>query len=133
MEFLLVVSAFCATFSFAGGIATLIQSGPILLFIITVVGGVLVAHLAYRTAIDAAAEYGEQMRSSMDLYRLDLLKQMQFGYPSTVAEESEMWKEFDRALTAGESRSTRYVDPTKPANNSPRRSAWRSSGQKHRA
>jgi hypothetical protein len=58
----------------------------------TAAGGVVVAWLAYRSALGPARVYGELVRSMYDLYRGDLLAKLGFALPDTLAGERELWK-----------------------------------------
>jgi hypothetical protein len=54
--------------------------------------GVVVAWLAYRSALGPARVYGELVRSMYDLYRGDLLAKLGFAPPDTLTGERELWK-----------------------------------------
>ncbi|MGH3915375.1 MAG: hypothetical protein ACRDTC_18500 [Pseudonocardiaceae bacterium] len=109
VDFLLVVSFLSALFGFLGGSIVLIYSGPVALFLASVLFGFGLAHLSYSSAVSAAVEYGEQIRASVDLYRLDLLRQLKFRQPSNVLEETAIWSEFDDFLRKGHPRRSNYV------------------------
>jgi hypothetical protein len=53
------------------------------------------AYAFYLSGIRAATEYAEQMRSGVELYRLELLKWMKVKQPKNLAEEVKSW---DRLL-----------------------------------
>ncbi|MCU0263704.1 MAG: hypothetical protein MUF09_08520 [Candidatus Nanopelagicales bacterium] len=108
VDFLLVVSFFSGAFSLAGGAVILVNGGHPGLFVGCVLIGATLAHLAYLTAVSAAKEYGEQMRASVDLFRLQLLKQLGFPTPSTPEQENRMWGEFQDMLQRGHKRATPY-------------------------
>jgi len=64
----------------------------IVVWIGTVVGFLLLSHLAYLGSISAASAWGAKVKGAFDLYRNDLLKQL--GYdrlPSTLKEEKNLW------------------------------------------
>jgi hypothetical protein len=119
VDFLLVVSTLSALFGFIGGCTMLIVNGPVLLFVGLVLGGFGLARFAYSAAVDAAVEYGEQIRASMDLFRLELLRQLQFAEPADAAEEISSWKEFDRGLRYGAPRRSRYESPQRKPEDPP--------------
>lgn len=108
LDFLLVVTFLTSVFTVLAGSLVLAFNGPIWLFIGTVVGGALLARLAYETAVGAAVEYGEQIRASMDLFRLALLRQMNYPIPQDSSEEAIFWAEFEDFLKRNHPRSTPY-------------------------
>ncbi len=58
----------------------------------TAAGGLIVAWLAYRSALGPARVYSELVRSMYDLYRGDLLARLGFALPDTLTGERELWK-----------------------------------------
>lgn len=114
LDFLLVVTFLSALFTAVGGTVVLVLTGPIWLFVGCVAGGALLARLSYETAVGAAVEYGEQIRASMDLFRLDLLRQMNYPAPQGSREEAALWAEFEASLKRGDRRKTPYA-PAPPA------------------
>jgi hypothetical protein len=63
------------------------------LFLVCLVGGFALAHLAYTSAVAAATELGETMRASFDLYRNELLIRLRWPLPADSKEEREIWQE----------------------------------------
>jgi Domain of unknown function DUF11 len=64
---------------------------------------VLVSHLSYRAAVDAALAWGEMVKGSFDLYRWDLLKQLGFTQPpKTMEEERELWGNISQQMVFGD-------------------------------
>jgi hypothetical protein len=114
LEFLLVVSTLAGLFAFAGGTLLLVFEASPLSFTAVVLGGAGIAWLAYTSAVHAAIEYGEKMRASIDLYRLDLLQQLRYPAPRSLAEEQRYWREFGQ-LFEGTDRRTPYASPPPPA------------------
>jgi hypothetical protein len=53
--------------------------------------GAIGAYLAYLSAIEAAREYGDHLRSVFDVYRLPLLRALHVPVPETAAEEQARW------------------------------------------
>jgi len=68
-----------------------------------IIGFVVLAFLFYSLAIGRARAWGSTIRTSFDLYRLDLLKQ--FGYshvPETLEEERGIWSTIGQRLIFGD-------------------------------
>ncbi len=108
VDLLLVVSTLSALFGFVGGSTVLVVNGPILLFAGLVLGSFGLARVAYSSAVVAAVEYGEQIRTSMDLFRLELLRQLRYPEPRNLAEEERSWVEFTKILRYGTKRRSEY-------------------------
>jgi hypothetical protein len=82
----------------------------------TAVGALVVALLAYRSAIGATIAYGELIRTSFDLYRRAVLAQMGLTPPATLAEERELWMALGQQLYRGASSRSellRFGEPRK--------------------
>jgi len=106
---LLVVATGSALFGLISGVGIVALNGSVLMFVCCVLSAAAISYLAYRTSVQAAIEYGEQMRASMDLYRLELLRAMRFGTPRTQEEELAMWTDFEGMLRRGDKRRSAYV------------------------
>jgi hypothetical protein len=109
VDFLLVVATGSALFGLISGVGIVALNGSVLMFVCCVLSAAAISYLAYRTSVQAAIEYGEQMRASMDLYRLELLRAMRFGTPRTQEEELAMWTDFEGMLRRGDKRRSAYV------------------------
>lgn len=95
LEFLLVISLWFATAGLAGGSLVLGLGGSPVLAVAWSVGGILAAYLAYVSAIWSAVEYGEQLRTSMELFRLALFEQLRIDTPTNLQEEREAWSRLE--------------------------------------
>jgi hypothetical protein len=65
---------------------------------------VVLAYIAYRLAISAAAEWGQWVKSAFDLYLPELRRKLEFTKPNTSEEERAMWDRFSKAIIYGEAR-----------------------------
>jgi hypothetical protein len=61
----------------------------------------LVSRLFYELSVKAAMQYGDRLRASFDLFRLDLLKQLGFGRPTKLSEERETWQKLSQLVVYG--------------------------------
>lgn len=95
LEFLLVVSAWCASFAGISCTVGLTFGTPPNVVAACCGGGMLLAYLAYRSAIPAALQYGNRLRAGFDLYRLDLLERLTFKRPRSLSEEAALWSAVD--------------------------------------
>jgi hypothetical protein len=93
VDLMMVVSAFSALFSITSAIGILIFL-PIRWGFFGYVGsGFLLSYAAYLAAVQAALSFGEQIKSSFDLYRWDLLKKLNLEMPATYEEERQIWEQ----------------------------------------
>jgi hypothetical protein len=93
MEFLLILSALATIFGTVSGIYLLVIAASVWLFLLCFWGGLAVAILAYRSSLGAAQLYAELLRSTFDLYRLDVLTAMRLPAPTGAAAERQRWTE----------------------------------------
>lgn len=61
----------------------------------------IISYFFYRLSIGAAFELGEMVRSSFDLFRLDLMKALQRPRPATLAAEQAQWDELSGLAVYG--------------------------------
>jgi hypothetical protein len=61
-------------------------------------GGMLLSRLCYRAAVSQAVEFGSMVQVAFDLYRHEILKQMEVETPSDLAEERALWRRLTREL-----------------------------------
>ena len=54
-------------------------------------GALILSRLAYRAAVSQAAEVGNMLRVAFDLYRYDILDQLDRPHPETLADERALW------------------------------------------
>jgi hypothetical protein len=111
----LVVVATLAT-AFAGvAVGAAVWPGlPIMVWAPAVAGAVLAVASSYRAAVNAAAEFGELVRSCFDLYRHALLDHLGFARPATIEEERALWQAVQQQLyrrAADRPELLRYADP----------------------
>ncbi|MEV3993931.1 hypothetical protein AB0J57_34140 [Streptomyces sp. NPDC049837] len=107
MEAGLVTATLFAAFALYAGTLLMLGRDRWWLFACCFGGGMLVARLFYRTAVSAAIGYAEQLKAAFDVYRLDLLRQLDGaaapdGAPGTIppswtapadpAEERHRWQ-----------------------------------------
>lgn len=93
LDFMLVISALSGIFALLSGVYLLIIKASGGLFLLCFWGGCLVGWLAYQGALGSAVVYAELIKSSFDLYRNELLKQMRLPLPKTPQEEMKQWRE----------------------------------------
>jgi len=119
-----LAARFCVTFLAAAVIAAafLVPHGW---WLTTAAGALLLAHISYRSALTAAAAYGQAIQAAVDLHRFDLLHALHLPLPANLTGEiqaNEQLSEFLRqpleyvyALTNGQGLDFTY-EHGQPAN-----------------
>jgi hypothetical protein len=85
----------------------LLTVGPWLWFDFRIWGTIAVVQLVagaffYFLSVNAATQYGDMIRSCFDLFRLDLLRQLQFERPSSLKEERTLWERISQLVVYGD-------------------------------
>jgi hypothetical protein len=74
-----------------GGPMLILVGGHWLAAVITIVGGFLLARLCYRAATSQAMEVANLVKVGFDLYRHDILRQMDLEVPADLDAERALW------------------------------------------
>lgn len=59
-------------------------------------------YILYSIAVNVAEDFSLYIRASFDLYRVNLLRQMNWKPPKTIMEERDLWEDFSRFLIASD-------------------------------
>lgn len=73
-----------------------------------VLGAGILAYLTYRLAVPAAIAWGQQVKAVYDLYRRELLVQMELPPPPTLAEEKALWVQVSQFMMYWEETPFRF-------------------------
>ncbi len=95
---------------FAPGLARLSSQNYLVFGILFLIMG----YVIYRVALPAAEAFGLLVRSAFDLYRFDLLRQMNYPIPGTIEKEKDIWRKISDYLIADTkitSRKTGFLFP----------------------
>jgi len=115
LEFMLVISLWFALSGAGGAVVLLLSGDSATLASAWFLAGAALAYLTYVSAIWAAVEYGEQLRTAMELYRLDLLAQLRLSVPTDLNEERSAWLRLTDFVGAGiADPDQRYEIPSEP-------------------
>jgi hypothetical protein len=85
-----------------------ISGSSVTLFLLAAIGLPLAAAVAYAFAVVSYRSFTDVVRSSVDLYRLDLLKTLHLPLPRSADAERAQWEDVSRALAYGELIDQRY-------------------------
>ncbi|MEM7354551.1 MAG: hypothetical protein AAF657_27330, partial [Acidobacteriota bacterium] len=64
--------------------------------------GLLTSLLFYKVALSAADHFGQMVRAGFDLYRLELMGELQRPAPKDFRQELEQWEELSKVAVYGE-------------------------------
>jgi hypothetical protein len=117
LDFLVVTVTGFSLLAVATSVTAAVTGHGAWLFLVCLVGGFALAHVAYLSAVEAAKELGEAWRSSFDLYRNELLLRLRWPLPRDPAAERDTWTDIADFIE-GAQRRKRYAkayvdgDPT---------------------
>jgi hypothetical protein len=78
------------------------------MFLLVAIGGGLACELLYRTAVTSYGAFGDLLRSSIDLFRFNLLTALHLPLPEGRHEEEAMWLRLRKQIEFGEAADLRY-------------------------
>jgi hypothetical protein len=99
LEFLIGCSGLTAMWGAFWAVVFLTFGYEWIAFLCAAAGGPLIAYLWYRIATEHYKAYADVLRSSVDLFRFGLLKDLHLTLPEDVAAERALWDQL-HALTA---------------------------------
>ena len=89
---------------------------PWWVFVGIAAGGVVLAYVLYRAATVADRVYGNSFRVGFDLYRHELLKQLDVALPKNLVEERELWLKLGRRIYLNRPPLTNPIPSLLPGN-----------------
>jgi hypothetical protein len=98
MMALLNLSIVFAILAFGGAIIFIVAGGHTIATLVVLIGGLILARLCYLGAVHQAAEMGNLVRVGFDLYRHEILRQMDLEVPTDHAAERELWGQLNERL-----------------------------------
>jgi hypothetical protein len=90
LESLLLLRTLAAMFGLVAPVA-LVLAGASWLLVLASLLAWPVSWISHRSALQAATEYADRIRTAFDLYRLDLLKHLEIDVPADLAAERMVW------------------------------------------
>lgn len=111
LDFLVASCSLTGAWALCWAVILVVTGGPLLIFLTVASGGPLLAWILYLTAVAQYRTFADVLRTSIDLFRFDLLNELHFPLPSGVLEEREMWSTADRLHSLYELHDLRYVPP----------------------
>ncbi len=75
-----------------------VAGGAWVVALVFLAGSMVLCRLCYRAAVSQAVEFGSMLQVAFDLYRHEILKQMELKTPGDLAEECALWRRLTRQL-----------------------------------
>lgn len=101
LDFMLVVSFLSFWFAVIGSALVLIAGSTPTLFLIVYGGGLIVSWLAYRSALEAALNYGQMIKAAFDLHRDALITALGLKAPTSIGQERMLWRNINAYIYRG--------------------------------
>jgi hypothetical protein len=111
LDFLVSCSALTLLWTLVWALWLILSAGPVELFVGVAVLGPAMAYFWYRIAVAQYRTLNDLLRSSIDLFRFDLLAALGYPKPDAVLQERELWGTIDALHALHEMRDLRYVPP----------------------
>jgi hypothetical protein len=111
LDFLVASCALTGLWAICWGMILAITRGPSAVFFAVAFGGPLLAWFWYLAAVAHYRTFADVLRTSIDLFRFDLLNELHFPLPSGVLEERKLWNLADRLHALYEPHDLRYAPP----------------------
>jgi hypothetical protein len=111
-----MISLFWVTVSFTSiwTIELLVLRRSVRLFLLVVIGGPILSILWYRIALQNYRAFADICRTSVDLYRFQLLDLLHVKRPLGSRQERKIWAEVNRVIGYGEEQLILYHDAPPP-------------------
>lgn len=110
LDFLVVAVTGFSLLAVATSVTAAVTGHGAWIFLSCLIGGFLLAHVAYASAVEAAKDLGEAMRASFDLYRNELLLRLRWPLPVSPDAEEKTWQDV-RDFMRGAERRLPYARP----------------------
>lgn len=111
LEFLIGCSALTATWGTAWAIVTLVWGYEWIAFVCAAAGGPLIAYAWYRVATEHYNAYADVLRTSVDLFRFGLLKDLHLSLPADTDAERVLWDQLNGLTAYYEKNNLRFEHP----------------------
>lgn len=92
MMALLNLSVVFAGLAIIGAPLLVLAGGHWTAALVTLLGGLLLTRFCYRAAVSQAAELASMLRVGFDLYRHEILRQMDLEVPTDIGDERALWQ-----------------------------------------
>jgi hypothetical protein len=111
LDFLVSCSSLTAIWAVIWVIVSFFTRAGQLPFLIAALLGPLIAYVWYRVAVAHYQTFADILRTSLDLFRFDLLKDLHLSLPDDVPGEQALWDTLHRIQSFYEPQSVHYQHP----------------------
>lgn len=111
MDFLISAFLLTAVWSILWGLWLFATGGPVQAFLIAALVGPIVSVAWYQAAVVHYRTLADVLRTGIDLFRFELLKQLSLPVPTGVQEEYQLWENADALHSLYQLDDIRYVLP----------------------
>ena len=80
-------------------------------FLLVAVGGPIMAYAWYRIAVAQYRTFADVLRTSIDLFRFDMLSDLHFALPADVSDERDVWETLHKLTQFAEPINLHYQHP----------------------
>lgn len=80
-------------------------------FLAVALGGPVLAYVWYRVAVEHYRAFADVLRTAVDLFRFDLLKELRLAVPADVVDEWALWESLTALTAYSEEYNFRYEHP----------------------
>ncbi len=119
MMSLLNLSVIFTALALGGAGVFALAGGHWIALIAVLLGGLLLSRLCYRAAVSQAAEVASLLRVGFDLYRHDILRQMDLEVPADLAAERALWRQLTTELLGSREQTSPAPDQLNKGGNDP--------------
>jgi hypothetical protein len=114
LDFLISCTVLTAIWSFLWIVNSLLLGTGRLSFLLAAAVGPLIAYMWYRAAVAQYQTFADVLRTSVDLFRFDLLKDLHIALPDDLVEEQALWDNLHRIHAYYEPQPLHYQHPKSP-------------------
>ncbi len=111
LDFLVCSSVLTTAWGIGWALWVGLCGGPKTVFLLAAAGGPILGYLWYRVAVAHYQTFADLLRSSIDLFRLDLLAAIHIPQPDGAQQERDLWEALDALTGLFENRDLRYTTP----------------------
>jgi hypothetical protein len=111
LDFLVVAATGFSLLAVSTSLTAALTGHGAALFLVCLLGGFALAHVAYASAVGVAEELGEAMRAGFDLYRNELLVRLRWPIPGRPDDEQATWRDLGDFIGEGIPRRIPYSRP----------------------
>ncbi len=111
LDFLIALFWMTAAFTATWFFILLFAGASVLAFLVVALAGPLLCVLFYKLALQNYLAFADTLRTSVDIYRLDLLKALHVQLPDDMSSECQTWEDLNRIIGYGQRKKVLLKHP----------------------